>query len=91
MAFNKVLLQNTFQSSMPLLSVFPWLLILEKTVLTARRTLPVELLHDGLLDDVPALLCVGHDAGRAVFHSFRQGRIIAGALEEEEGAVAEEA
>ena len=60
-------------------------------VLYAMRTLAIQLLLHLLLDDVPAFLCMGHDALGTVLHAGWQGGIVARAVEQEEGAVAEEA
>ena len=60
-------------------------------VLYAMRTLAIQLLLHLFLDDVPPLFSVGHDALRTVLHAGWQGGIVARAVEQEEGAVAEEA
>jgi len=60
-------------------------------VLYAMRTLAIQLLLHLFLDDVPPLFGVGHDAQGTVLHAGWQGGIVARAVEQEEGAVAEEA
>jgi len=60
-------------------------------VLYAMRTLAIQLLLHLFLDDVPPLFSVGHDALGTVLHARWQGGIVARAVEQEEGAVAEEA
>lgn len=65
--------------------------IYRKTTLHAWCVLTVELFLHLFLDDTPSIFGVRHDALRAVLHAGRQGGIGARAVEEEEGAVAEQA
>jgi hypothetical protein len=63
----------------------------EKAILSAWRVQTVELFLDLFLDEIPSLLCVRHDTGRAVLHSRRKRSIGPRAVKEKKGAVAEEA